>query len=409
MKNKLLPLLLIILVGLFNLIVITLLLNDITLSSFLIEKQKEGITQKFLPKVPKTIKIPSSLKLIKTERFETGRGVKSVIFGKEGQYLYSLNLESMSIFEFERKSRTISRKLKFKATKGKGYNYTTKKWYDSYQEKPVEPCITHQGKYLWASLHNGGGVVAWNIQKTEVLDSLYKIANITDSTGNTHQTHLRFIATGKTPKGMAVSPDGKYLFVSNWHSNTLSVINITSDHPMDWTVIKTIPTGAVPRGVLVSLDSKKVFVGHMASNTMSVIDVDSLKVIREVKIGRTPRHFIQDQNKLYATLSSPEKLLKIDTKTYQIDTLVSTKDDPRTIAFSPDHQLIFTTCYADELLQVFDTKTLTEFGTWPSKGKPVGVATYQQGNLIEAWVCNYTYATIKVFSFELVYKELIEE
>lgn len=102
----------------------------------------------------KIVREAQSLKLLKRERLKTGRSVKSVLFSPNTKYLYTLNLEGGSVYEFDQKTRKVNRELIFKQTKAKGYDYETRKWLDnSFAEKPVEGHFTHDGKYLWISLH----------------------------------------------------------------------------------------------------------------------------------------------------------------------------------------------------------------------------------------------------------------
>ena len=46
-------------------------------------------------------------------------------------------------------------------------------------------------------------------------------------------------------------------------------------------------------------------------------------------------------------------------------------------------------------------------GSWDSPGKPVGIDVYQKDSILEAWVCNYTGASIKVFTFKITFQEEI--
>ncbi|MNS27859.1 hypothetical protein D3C72_598200 [compost metagenome] len=41
-----------------------------------------------------------------------------------------------------------------------------------------------------------------------------------------------------------------------------------------------------------------------------------------------------------------------------------------------------------------------------SKGRPVGVDIFEDDDTLEAWVCNYTIGTIKVFKFQKHQDEL---
>ncbi|GAA4820880.1 hypothetical protein GCM10023331_01520 [Algivirga pacifica] len=333
-----------------------------------------------------------------------GRGIKSVLLSPDKSKIYSLNLEGLSVYEYDRKSRKLNRELRFKPTQGKGYNYQTRQWYSSMQEKPVEGCFSHDGKYLWVSLHNAGGIVAWNLHMVEKqIKQPIKEGYVVYSDQTRQLTQLKFIETGTTPKYISLAPEGDRLFVSNWHSNTISVIDISSDDPNDWKKIKDLKTKAVPRGIVASPSAKKLFSTNMASNSIMVRDMETYAVDTILTGYRQPRHLLEDEYYLYATLSSAEKLIKINKESLELSASCQTADDPRTIAFSEDKSLIFCTCYGDNKLEIYRAYDLEKVGEVKSYGGPVGVATYQEDNHVEVWVCNYKYASISIFDFDIVY------
>src|SRR5262249_15984680 len=77
------------------------------------------------------------------------------------------------------------------------------------------------------------------------------------------------ITVGSHPNGVAVTPDGKTAFVTNFGGNSVSTIDVktrTKD-PTD------IPVGLVPGGVAFSPDGKTAFVTHQSTATLSTIDL----------------------------------------------------------------------------------------------------------------------------------------
>jgi YVTN family beta-propeller protein len=63
---------------------------------------------------------------------------------------------------------------------------------------------------------------------------------------------------GSTPNALAVSPNGKFLFVANADNNDVAMINITEKGNSE--VLGFIPTGWYPSAVAVTLDGKKLLV-----------------------------------------------------------------------------------------------------------------------------------------------------
>jgi YVTN family beta-propeller protein len=359
------------------------------------------------------------LKLLNSETIKTGYGVKSVLIHPTGKSVYSINLEDMSVFEFDRVTRRAVRTLRFVRTPGTGFDYTSKKWINSYEEKPVESHLTHNGRFLWISLHNASGVAVWDLQGTgetyvpgrpfkvaHVLQSVEKNetgtenADVRDYPEKSQEVRLLLIKTGKTPKVIASSPDGQYLFVANWHSDTVSAIRIDSPNPKDWVVVKTLSTGRIPRGLSVSQDSKRLYVANMGGDVMKLYDLPALNKAGEINVGLNPRHLIDNGSHIYVSLNQTARLVSIDTAKGRIDASAQTCKSPRTIALGARRSVAFVVCYNSDRLQAFGLPGLSLLNSWESPGHPVGVDTYEDGSTLEVWVANYTAGTIKVFSYD---------
>ncbi len=94
------------------------------------------------------------------------------------------------------------------------------------------------------------------------------------------------IPVGIVPFGVAVSPDGSKVYVTNDGSNTVSVIDTTAN-----TVIATIPVGVGPAGLAVTQDGSKVYVANFNSNSVSAIDMSTNAVIATIPVGMAPVAF----------------------------------------------------------------------------------------------------------------------
>jgi len=75
------------------------------------------------------------------------------------------------------------------------------------------------------------------------------------------------IGVGGRPMGVAVSPDGTRVYVTNLFSHTVSVVDTATNQ-----VTATIGAGSDPQGVAVSPDGTHLYVAnYMARGTVSVI------------------------------------------------------------------------------------------------------------------------------------------
>lgn len=75
------------------------------------------------------------------------------------------------------------------------------------------------------------------------------------------------------PIGVALTPDGQYLYVANNMANTVSIIQTGNN-----TVVQTLNVGKGPWGVAVGSDGDYVYVTNNLDGTVTVIDAEDQKV-----------------------------------------------------------------------------------------------------------------------------------
>lgn len=343
-----------------------------------------------------------SLKFISSLRFPVDRAPKSLLHSKDLSKIYVLCLEDLSVIEIDTKTRKRLRTLKFKPTEGVGFDYKKRKWVKSLQEKPVEGLLTHNDRFLWISLHNADGICVWDLKQRDIIENIesYKKAQVS-SNDTLKSIKLPFFETETTPKFIAIDNYNHHLFVSNWHDNSITVIDIKGDQSKNWKTIKHIPTKVTPRGLLVDQENNTLWVGNMASHSISIIDLTTLKTKKEIKHVQSPRHFVMNDSIVIISQSSKEIISGFDRENQLKKIEIETKDDPRSLALSKNGRFLFCTSYADNLLEVFDLKTKRKLYNLVSNGSPVGVTLLEKKDIIEAWVCNYKFSTIKVFTFKM--------
>ena len=104
-----------------------------------------------------------------------------------------------------------------------------------------------------------------------------------------HLRILQNIETGIQPAGVAVSPDGHFLYVSNYNTlyaspdfqnltpgeGTISIIRLKNRDPSHTAVIaSTIPIGQSPTTMTLSHDGKKLYVCQYLQNTVTAISLN---------------------------------------------------------------------------------------------------------------------------------------
>jgi len=363
----------------------------------------------FADSTPQKIKDYDELKYKDKQVLNSAPGTKSVLFNASGTKLYAMNLEGMSVYEFDQVTRKITREFKFTPTRGTGWDYNKSRPIPSFQEKPVEACFSHGDKILWVSLHNAEGIVPiWvndfsknnaitsDQQKTKPVTVLYPGSEKKDS------FRVPLIATGKTPKVISRTADSKYLLVSNWHSRTVSVLEMDENVSPYGKVINTIPVSAIPRGIAVDDNNGKSYVAIMGGSTLAVLDNSTWKTDTIMNVWSSPRHVVMDTSgHLFVSYNSLSQIAGIEAASGKQLFTAKTHAQPRTIVLSKNHKFIFVTCYSSDYVDVYkiNSDNFENIASLPCGGHPVGVDVFEDNEQVEAWVCSYS-GSITVFNFK---------
>jgi DNA-binding beta-propeller fold protein YncE len=352
----------------------------------------------------------SNIEYEKKEILTAGGGTKSVIFNSAGSKLYAMNLEGMSVYEFDQASRRITREFKFTPSRGTGWDYNKSRPIASFQEKPVEACFSHDDKILWISLHNANGIVPIWLddfsknnaittpeQKTKPVIVLYP------GTAKRDSLRVPLIETGKTPKVISKTADSKHLLVSNWHSRNTSVLEIDETKMPYGKVIGTIPVSAIPRGIVIDDKNKKSFIAIMGGSSLNVVNNNTWKSESIMNVWSSPRHIVMDTSgHLFVSYNSLGTIACIDAATGQQLFTAKTHAQPRTIVLSKNHKFIFVTCYSSDFVDVYkiNSNNFEKVASLHCGGHPVGVDIFENDDKLEAWVCSYSSGSISIYSFK---------
>ncbi|MBL7731272.1 MAG: YncE family protein [Chitinophagaceae bacterium] len=359
---------------------------------------------------PAPLKPYTNIEYLKKEILTAAGGTKSVIFNSSGTKLYAMNLEGMSVYEFDQASRKISREFKFTPTRGMGWDYNKSRPIASFQEKPVEACFSHGDEILWVSLHNADGIVPIWVnditkntgrpsaeQKTKPVTVLYPGSAKKDS------FHVPLIETGKTPKVIARTADSKHLLVSNWHSRTTSVLALDNTSYPFGKVISEVPVSAIPRGVAVDDKNGKSYIAIMGGSSLNVVSNSTWKSESIMNVWSSPRHIVMDTSgRLFVSYNSLGTIACIDAATGNQLFTAKTHAQPRTIVLSKNYKFIFVTCYTSDYVDVYkiNNDNFEKVASLPCGGHPVGVDIYENNETLEAWVCSYSSGSISIYSFK---------
>jgi YVTN family beta-propeller protein len=280
--------------------------------------------------------------------------------------------------------KSVSDQVNLKDLGFKGYS-------GLHRGSPVEGAFSPDGKYLYVTNYamygkgfNKEGTDNCNPGDNYDRSFLYRI-----DTGS--WTIDSAYKVGVVPKVVEVSPDNKYVLVSNWCSYDLSIVSTELGK-----VVKTIKIGAYPRGITISNDSQFAFVAQMGGSVVHKINLVSFEK-ELLNVGSNPRALVlsPDNAFLYATLNSAGRVIAFDLSANKVVESVKTGSAARSLDISADGSALYVVNYTSNTLakvRVSDFKVLQNIKVC---NRPIGV-TYEKLEK-RVWVACYG-GSIKVFN-----------
>lgn len=266
-----------------------------------------------------------------------------------------------------------------------------KKYRGSYRGAPVEAAFSHGAKYAWVSNYQMYGTGFDNPGNDECTpqgrhDHSY-VYRINTETFGIEQV----VQAGAVPKYVAVSPDDRYVIVSNWCSWDVNIIDSATNK-----VAKSVYIGRYPRGIVVSPDSGRAYIAAMGTYDIAVLDLRDFSLSWFREIGRSPRHLnlSPDGKYLYVTLNGDDRVAKVDTSSGAVVKKISTGMRPRSSVLSDDGASLYVVNYKSGSVSKVRTDTMEVVETVKVDHHPIGI-TYDPATK-QVWVANYS-GTIMVF------------
>jgi YVTN family beta-propeller protein len=144
----------------------------------------------------------------------------------------------------------------------------------------------------------------------------------------------------KTPLNLAITQDGRHLFVACEASNSVVVVDTR-----EGTVIAEIPVGIQPHFVLLIGGDARAYVSNRGSDDVSVIDVASLRLIETIAVGDEPHEMATDTagTLLYVANAATYDVSVIDLETGREVKRLAASRGPWGAARSPSGEHIYVT------------------------------------------------------------------
>ncbi|MFH8629703.1 IPT/TIG domain-containing protein [Streptomyces lydicus] len=187
------------------------------------------------------------------------------------------------------------------------------------------------------------------------------------------------IPVGHAPIVAAITPDGRHVYVTNFGSSSVSVIDTTTRR-----VITTIGVNSGPWGVTVAPDGLRAYVACFGTDSVAVIDTTTRTATVSIPGLNKPLGLTvsPDGSRLYVASQGGNRVDVISTATDTVIASVPVGTGPRNVAVTPDGTEVYVTEEGANAVAVIDTATHTVIATLPGFLIPRGVATSLDGQRV---------------------------
>lgn len=266
-----------------------------------------------------------------------------------------------------------------------------KQYSGNYKGAPVEGAYSPDGKYLYFTNYAMYGK-GFNKEGHDTCSpaSGYDTSFLSRVNLETKKIDAVF-PVGSVPKVVKVTPNNKYILVSNWCSYTVTVISIESGK-----TVKTIKIGKYPRGIAITEDSQFAYVAEMGGSNVHRIDLNDFSKTL-IPVGTNPRAIVlsPDQSKMYITMNLSGKVQAWDLIANKTIKSVKTGEKPRSLDISSDGSALFVVNFNGDTVSKVRTSDMKVLQTIKVCNEPIGVTYDSSTN--RTWVACYGGA-LKVFA-----------
>lgn len=265
-----------------------------------------------------------------------------------------------------------------------------KKYSGTYMGAPVEGAFSPDGRYLYFTNYSMYGK-GFTKEGHDTCSPASGYDNSFLSRINLESKKIDAVyAVGSVPKVVQVTPDNKYILVSNWCSYTVTVISVESGK-----TVRSIKIGRYPRGIAITSDGKYAYVAEMGGSHIHRINLnDFTKVL--IPIGSNPRAVVlsPDETKLYVTMNVSGKVQAWDLVNNKTFKSVKTGEAARSLDISSDGTALFVVNFNSDTLSKVRTSDMKVLQTIKVCNEPIGVTYDSSTN--RTWVACYG-GSLKVF------------
>lgn len=236
---------------------------------------------------------------------------------------------------------------------------------------PVEAAVAPDGRHVYVSNYMMYGPGAG----TPGFDDCTPADGVADSTVYRIDVSTlavdQVIRVGPVPKFLTVSPDGRWLVVSNWCGDSVSIVDVAAGAE-----VRRVRLGRYPRGLAVTADSVTAYVALMGDDRLATVDLATGTVGYSGRIGSGPRHLnlSPDGRWLYVTVNADGVVAKVDTTTLTVMARVATGTQPRSASLAADGRHLYVVNYESQTASRIRTDDFVVDAVVGTANHPIGIA-----------------------------------
>lgn len=162
---------------------------------------------------------------------------------------------------------------------------------------------------------------------------------------------------------LVISPDRKRIYTANIGSDSVSVIEFGAGSA-DAARVTQIPVGKEPEGIALSPDGRELWIGHRVGGLVSVIDTKTNRVTSTLKVGEVPFRmtFTPDGKRILILNPTGDALHVFDRATRREVKRIEIKGAPVNAVCSPDGRRAYVTVIQASKVVAIDLEKLTIVG-----------------------------------------------
>jgi YVTN family beta-propeller protein len=198
---------------------------------------------------------------------------------------------------------------------------------------------------------------------------------------------LKTLRAGDYPHHMLVSLDGRYLYLGNTHSDTVSAVDLATE-----TIVKTIPLFD-PYNLFYTPDRRLMVTTATRMGRVEIYGADDWTELgaakgwtrlAQIPTGKDPNHFAfsPDSRFMYVSNEYSHRLSVIDLQEKKLVRQIDSGRRPVDMALAPGGKILFLALYGEGRVTAYDTETFNEIERISTGAGAHGMAMSTDGKIL---------------------------